>query len=78
MLPGISLLGHLSGVLVGLLGVYGVLELIFLPSPGMYICICMYTCMHGVNLRIACVLGCLVSALLTIHWKYIHVCLYVH
>lgn len=32
VLPGISFLGHLSGVLVGLLTVYGVSEKIFLPS----------------------------------------------
>ena len=32
IMPGISFLGHLSGVLVGLLTVYGVSEKIFLPS----------------------------------------------
>ncbi len=32
MLPGISFLGHLSGVIVGLLLVYGVLEVLVLPS----------------------------------------------
>ncbi len=32
VMPGISFLGHLSGVLVGLLTVYGISEKIFLPS----------------------------------------------
>ena len=32
ILPNISLLGHISGILVGLLTVYGPMELFFLPS----------------------------------------------
>lgn len=34
ILPGISLIGHLSGILVGLLAVYGVFDLVLIPSKG--------------------------------------------
>jgi hypothetical protein len=46
MLPGISLLGHLSGILVGVLAVYGVMELLFMPSPGRH------ACMHRLHICI--------------------------